>query len=79
MSTKDVNTMKIAPKIWRNGEFINWDEARVHVMTHAIHYGSSVFEGIRAYTTERGTAVFRLPVRSDGRLKYAEGYRGEIK
>ena len=47
MSTKDVSTLRIAPKVWRNGEFIDWDDARVHVMTHAIHYGSSVFEGIR--------------------------------
>ncbi|MCY7375552.1 MAG: branched-chain amino acid transaminase [Pyrinomonadaceae bacterium] len=75
MSTKDVNTMKIAPKIWRNGEFINWDEARVHVMTHAIHYGSSVFEGIRAYHTERGTAVFRLTEHIQRLLNSAKVYR----
>ena len=55
MTTKDVNTMKIAPKVWHNGEFIDWNDARVHVMTHTINYGSSVFEGIRAYPTERGT------------------------
>jgi branched-chain amino acid aminotransferase len=46
--------------IWKNGEFINWADATVHVTTHALHYGSSVFEGIRAYKTEQGTAVFRL-------------------
>lgn len=79
MSTKDVNTMKIASKIWRNGEFINWDEARVHVMTHAIHYGSSVFEGIRAYTTERGTAVFRLTEHIQRLLNSAKVYRMDIK
>ena len=78
MSTKDVNTMKIAPKIWRNGEFINWDEARVHVMTHAIHYGSSVFEGIRAYTTTRGTAVFRLTEHIQRLLNSAKVYRMDI-
>jgi branched-chain amino acid aminotransferase len=59
-SVKDVNTLRIAPEVWRDGEFIAWNDARVHVMTHAIHYGSSVFEGIRAYATERGTAIFRL-------------------
>ncbi len=75
MSTTDVNTMKIAPKVWRNGEFINWDEARVHVMTHAIHYGSSVFEGIRAYQTERGAAVFRLTDHIQRLLNSAKVYR----
>lgn len=79
MSIKDVNTMKIAPKIWRNGEFINWEDARVHVMTHAIHYGSSVFEGIRAYTTERGTAVFRLTEHIQRLLNSAKVYRMDIK
>ena len=47
--------------IWMNGSLIPWDEANVHVMTHAIHYGSSVFEGVRAYNTHKGTAIFRLP------------------
>lgn len=46
--------------IWRNGEFINWEDATVHVTAHAIHYGSSVFEGIRAYATPDGPAIFRL-------------------
>lgn len=47
-------------KIWMNGKLVNWDEAQVHVLTHALHYGSGVFEGIRAYETKEGTAVFRL-------------------
>src|SRR3972149_6728368 len=46
--------------IWRNGEFVKWEEATVHVTAHALHYGSSVFEGIRAYATPEGPAVFRL-------------------
>ncbi len=46
--------------IWRNGDFIPWKEARIHVMSHAIHYGSSVFEGIRCYLTPAGPAVLRL-------------------
>lgn len=71
--------MKIASKIWRNGEFINWDEARVHVMTHAIHYGSSVFEGIRAYNTERGAAIFRLNEHIQRLLNSAKVYRMDTK
>lgn len=46
--------------IWHNGEFVKWEDATVHVTTHALHYGSSVFEGIRAYSTPKGPAVFRL-------------------
>jgi branched-chain amino acid aminotransferase len=46
--------------IWFNGEFVPWDEAKVHVGVHALHYGTSVFEGIRAYKTVKGTAVFCL-------------------
>jgi len=45
--------------IWLNGEFVAWEDAKVHVLTHAMHYGTSVFEGIRAYDTERGPAIFR--------------------
>jgi len=46
--------------IWRDGEFIPWEEATVHVMSHAVHYGSSFFEGIRCYATPNGPAIFRL-------------------
>ncbi len=46
--------------IWFNGEFVPWEEAKVHVLTHTLHYGMGVFEGIRCYKTERGPAVFRL-------------------
>lgn len=46
--------------IWKNGELISWQEATVHVLTHALHYGSSVFEGIRVYATPDGPAAFRL-------------------
>jgi branched-chain amino acid aminotransferase len=46
--------------IWADGEFIPWDEARIHVMSHVVHYGSSIFEGIRSYRTDRGPAIFRL-------------------
>ena len=46
--------------IWKNGDFVKWEDATVHVTAHALHYGSSVFEGIRAYATPQGPAVFRL-------------------
>jgi branched-chain amino acid aminotransferase len=46
--------------IWKNGEFVKWEDATVHVTAHALHYGSSVFEGVRAYATPQGPAVFRL-------------------
>src|SRR5215212_9652534 len=77
MSTKDVTTLRIAPKVWRDGELIDWDDARVHVMTHAIHYGSSVFEGIRCYKTKRGPAIFRLKEHMQRLLNSAKIYRME--
>ena len=51
--------MTTADLIWMNGEFVAWEDAKVHVLTHALHYGTGVFEGIRAYETERGPAIFR--------------------
>ena len=48
------------PKIWMNGKLVDWDKAQVHVLTHTLHYGTGVFEGIRAYETDKGPAVFRL-------------------
>ena len=54
--------MPIQPvdKIWMDGKLVDWEDATVHVLTHALHYGSGVFEGVRAYETKRGAAVFRL-------------------
>src|SRR5690242_414802 len=52
--------MQETAKIWMNGELVDWADATVHVGAHGLHYGSGVFEGIRAYETPRGTAVFRL-------------------
>ena len=48
-------------KIWIDGSLVNWDEAKIHILTHALHYGTGVFEGIRCYKTIRGQAVFRSP------------------
>ena len=59
---REALSMPITPteKIWMDGEFVDWADATVHVLTHTMHYGSGVFEGIRAYPTSRGVAVFRL-------------------
>jgi branched-chain amino acid aminotransferase len=51
--------MEQAELIWMNGEFVAWEDAKVHVLSHGLHYGTGVFEGIRAYETDHGTAVFR--------------------
>jgi branched-chain amino acid aminotransferase len=72
---KDVTTPRIAREVWHNGEFIKWENARVHVMSHVLHYGSSVFEGIRCYKTKRGPAVFRLTEHMQRLLNSAKIYR----
>jgi branched-chain amino acid aminotransferase len=69
--------MKETEKIWMNGELVDWADARVHVGTHGLHYGTGFFEGIRCYATERGPAVFRLTdhlkrFENSGRLLYME-------
>jgi branched-chain amino acid aminotransferase len=63
-----------AELIWMNGEFVPWDEAKVHVLSHGLHYGTGVFEGIRAYETERGTAIFRHQDHLDRLAKSASLY-----
>lgn len=64
--------------IWHNGEFIAWDQASVHVLTHALHYGTSVFEGIRCYETARGPEVFRLEDHLQRLIHSAKIYRMEL-
>jgi branched-chain amino acid aminotransferase len=78
MAPKDVATMKISPKVWKNGEVIDWDDARIHVMSHVIHYGSSVFEGIRCYNAADGPAVFRLTEHIQRLLNSAKIYRMDV-
>jgi branched-chain amino acid aminotransferase len=56
--------------IWKNGKLVHWDEAQIHVLSHGLHYGSAVFEGLRFYKTQKGTAVFRLKEHTD-RLFYS--------
>ena len=64
--------------IWSNGENVPWDEAKIHVLSHVVHYGSSVFEGIRCYDTKRGPAVFRLEDHIKRLYDSAKIYRMEI-
>ncbi len=67
-----------AELIWFNGELMPWENATVHVMSHALHYGSSVFEGIRAYNTHKGTCIFRLEEHIDRLFDSAKIYRMNI-
>ena len=61
--------------IWHNGQLIPWDKANIHVMSHVIHYGSSVFEGIRCYTQPGGASIFRLPEHMQRLIDSAKIYR----
>ena len=70
--------MKKSSHIWKNGQLIPWEEAQTHVLTHALHYGSGVFEGIRAYETDRGPAIFKAKEHYE-RLHYsANCYHFEV-
>lgn len=64
--------------IWHNGKLIPWNQAQVHVMSHVIHYGTSVFEGIRCYKTEKGAAIFRLDDHMQRMLDSAKIYRMDL-
>jgi branched-chain amino acid aminotransferase len=70
--------VKKVDKIWMNGSLVNWDDAKVHVLTHAMHYGSSWFEGIRCYDTKRGSAIFRLQDHLRRLYDSCKMYRAEI-
>ena len=70
--------VKKVDKIWMNGTLVNWDDAKVHVLTHAMHYGSSWFEGIRCYNTKKGPAVFRLQDHLRRLYDSSKMYRAEI-
>jgi branched-chain amino acid aminotransferase len=65
-------------KIWFNGALVDWKEANIHVLSHVVHYGSSVFEGIRCYHTTRGPAIFRLKDHVNRLFNSAKIYRMEI-
>ncbi len=65
-------------KIWRNGKWINWDEAQLHVLSHVVSYGSAVFEGIRCYETKQGPAIFRLREHMQRLINSAKIYRMDL-
>jgi branched-chain amino acid aminotransferase len=65
-------------KIWMNGKLVAWDDAKIHIGAHVIHYGSAVFEGIRAYSTPEGTAVFRLDAHTERLYNSAKIYRMDV-
>ena len=66
--------MKETGKIWMNGKLVPFKDAKVHVLTHALHYSTSIFEGIRCYNTSNGPAIFRLPEHIDRFFKSAKLY-----
>jgi branched-chain amino acid aminotransferase len=65
-------------KIWMNGELVDWADAKIHVLSHALHYGSGVFEGIRAYSTDRGPAVWHLDAHLDRMFASGAIYHMEL-
>ena len=65
-------------KIWMNGKLVNWDDAKIHVLSHVIHYGSSLFEGERCYKTKNGPAIFRLQAHTDRLFNSCKIYRMKI-
>ncbi len=70
--------MKAVDYIWMNGEMVEWDKATVHVMSHGLHYGTSFFEGIRAYKTQKGTCGFRLREHMKRLYKSAQMYHVDL-
>jgi branched-chain amino acid aminotransferase len=70
--------IKKADKIWANGKFINWDDAKIHVLSHVVHYGTCIFEGERCYKTKDGPAIFRLQDHTRRFFNSAKIYRMEI-
>jgi branched-chain amino acid aminotransferase len=70
--------IKKSEKIWHNGKLIPWDNATLHVMSHVVNYGSSIFEGIRCYAQPKGPAIFRLPEHVQRLLDSAKIYRIDV-
>jgi branched-chain amino acid aminotransferase len=64
--------------IWQDGEFVDWDDAQVHVLTHGLHYGTGVFEGVRCYDTEKGPAIFRWDEHLERFYQSGKPYNMEI-
>ena len=71
--------VKKTDKIWHNGKFINWEDATLHVMSHVVHYGSSVFEGVRCYSQPKGPGIFRAPEHMQRLINSAKIYRMDVE
>lgn len=65
-------------KIWMDGQMVDWRDAKIHVLTHTLHYGCGAFEGVRAYNTVNGTAIFRLQEHTDRLFNSAKILRMNI-
>ena len=65
-------------KIWKDGKLVDWRDAKIHVLTHTLHYGMGVFEGVRAYNTPNGTAIFRLQEHTERLFNRAKIFRMKI-
>jgi branched-chain amino acid aminotransferase len=65
-------------KIWMDGQMVDWRDAKIHVLTHTLHYGCGAFEGVRAYKTPRGTAIFRLREHTERLLNSAKILRMKV-
>lgn len=70
--------MEKSAKIWMNGKLVNWDDAKIHILSHVVHYGSSLFEGLRCYGTVKGPAIFRLNEHTKRLFNSCKIYRMEI-
>ncbi|MFC1682852.1 branched-chain amino acid transaminase [Candidatus Zixiibacteriota bacterium] len=70
--------MEQSSKIWMNGKLIDWDDAKIHILSHVVHYGSSIFEGARCYATPNGPAIFRLHAHTKRLFNSCKIYRMEI-
>ncbi|MDG6963440.1 MAG: branched-chain amino acid transaminase [Nitrososphaerota archaeon] len=70
--------MKPQSKIWMDGKLVPWDDAKIHVLTHGLHYGMAIFEGVRAFETPNGTAIFRLGGHVERFLNSAKIYRMDL-
>lgn len=80
MSTEKevIMSVKKVEKIWMNGALVKWDDAKIHILSHVIHYGSGWFEGIRCYETKKGSAIFRLDAHLRRLYDSVKIYRAEI-
>jgi branched-chain amino acid aminotransferase len=71
--------MKALHSIWMNGRYVDWKDAKIHVLTHALHYGTAIFEGMRCYDTAKGPAVFRMKDHYQRLMEGAKAYQFDIK